>query len=104
MGAGAGRQAPGSAEPHYPLREVARRPALPGQSCAAFDSRGKRNRFSDPARIPLEAVRQFPKAVVYMQASNLLLQLMRELRPLHGPAPRLFAVQSRYAEQDTVWT
>ena len=39
-----------------------------------------------------------------MQASNLLLQLIRELRPPHGEAARFFAVQSRYAEQDTVWT
>jgi hypothetical protein len=49
----------------------------PNQSRAGFDSRGERNCFSDPARIPLEALRQFPKAVVYMQASNLLLQLIR---------------------------
>lgn len=71
---------------------------------SGFDSRGERNCFSDPARIPLEALRQFPKAVVYMQASNLLLHLIRELRPPHGAASRFFAVQSRYAEQNTVWT
>lgn len=66
-----------------PLREGTA-PALPDQSCAGFDSRGERNCFGDSARIPLEALRQFPEAVVYMQASNLLQKPIRDQRNQYG--------------------